>query len=473
MNILVYGAGVLGSLYAARLHEAGHEVSILARGQRLADIRQHGIVLEDGDTGQRATTQPNVVERLDPEDRYDLVVVLMRKNQISSILPTLAANHHTQRVLFMGNKCAGADVIVQALGPERVLLGFPGAGGYRQGYTIIYKIAHARQQPTTFGTLDGQATPQLQQIIAAFASAGFPVAISTNMDAWLKTHVAEVCPVANALYMANGDNYELARNRDGVELLVRAIREGYRVLNALDIPITPASHRIFTWIPESILVTLLQRLFNTKTAEIEMAGHANAAHDEFIELGNDFSALARATSVPTPAMAYLHAFADPTISPDQLAPERPLQTKRPWMTWPLIFFLLFLALGGLYGGIAMLADPTGNLLGVADIQPLLPVSNFVLPGLFVLIVMGVAPLLIAFGLIACPRWSQIEPLFRWSHHYWAWTSTLGLMAVLALWLIVEGLLIGLFPITYVTAIVGVLIVLFALTPGVRDFYIRE
>ena len=34
MKILFYGAGVLGSLFAARLQESGQEVSILARGQR-------------------------------------------------------------------------------------------------------------------------------------------------------------------------------------------------------------------------------------------------------------------------------------------------------------------------------------------------------------------------------------------------------------------------------------------------------
>ncbi|MEV3950585.1 2-dehydropantoate 2-reductase N-terminal domain-containing protein [Streptomyces halstedii] len=33
MKLLVYGAGVLGSLFAARLHEAGHDVSLLARGR--------------------------------------------------------------------------------------------------------------------------------------------------------------------------------------------------------------------------------------------------------------------------------------------------------------------------------------------------------------------------------------------------------------------------------------------------------
>ena len=50
MKILVYGAGVLGSLYAARLKESGLDVSILARSRRLADIREHGIELEDSST---------------------------------------------------------------------------------------------------------------------------------------------------------------------------------------------------------------------------------------------------------------------------------------------------------------------------------------------------------------------------------------------------------------------------------------
>jgi hypothetical protein len=52
MNILVYGAGVLGSLYAARLRSAGHRVSLLARGRRLADLRRYGLALENAITGR-------------------------------------------------------------------------------------------------------------------------------------------------------------------------------------------------------------------------------------------------------------------------------------------------------------------------------------------------------------------------------------------------------------------------------------
>ena len=42
MRALVYGAGPLGSYYAAKLHEAGEDVTLLARGQRLADLGEHG-----------------------------------------------------------------------------------------------------------------------------------------------------------------------------------------------------------------------------------------------------------------------------------------------------------------------------------------------------------------------------------------------------------------------------------------------
>ena len=327
MKILFYGAGVLGSLYAARLQEAGQAVSILARGQRLADIREHGIVLKDGDTGQRTTTRVNVVDYLAPDDAYDLVVVLMRKNQVSAILPALAANRHTPSVLFMGNNVAGPDEMIEALGQERVLLGFPGAAGHRAGHVVTVKVASGRQQPTTFGELDGRTTPRLQQIVEAFKSARFPVAISPNMDAWLKTHVAEVGPAASAIYLAGGDNYRLANTRDGLVLMVRAIREGYRVLRALGVPITPANHKIFDWIPEPILVALMRRLLNTKTAEIEIAGHANAARDEFKQLADEFRALARTTSVPTPAMDRLYTYIGPAVSP---LPEGSAQI---WPSW--------------------------------------------------------------------------------------------------------------------------------------------
>ncbi|MBV9279952.1 MAG: ketopantoate reductase family protein, partial [Chloroflexi bacterium] len=223
MNILVYGAGVLGSLYAARLQEAGQTVSVLARGKRLAALREDGIVLEEAFSGRRTVTSVNVVERLDPDDAYDLIIVLVRKNQVESVLPALAANRRTPNILFMHNNAAGPDELVAAVGRERVLLGFPGAGGSMDGQVVRYAISPGAVQPTTLGELDGTTIPRLQEIAAAFKAAGFPVAISPNMEAWLLTHAAWISPLENAIASAGGDNYRLAKMRDRVGLMVRAI----------------------------------------------------------------------------------------------------------------------------------------------------------------------------------------------------------------------------------------------------------
>jgi prephenate dehydrogenase len=61
-KILVHGAGPLGSLFAGRLHEAGYRVSLLARGQRLDDLQEHGVMRAAGrDNVHKARTRDLVM----------------------------------------------------------------------------------------------------------------------------------------------------------------------------------------------------------------------------------------------------------------------------------------------------------------------------------------------------------------------------------------------------------------------------
>jgi 2-dehydropantoate 2-reductase len=317
MKLLVYGAGVLGSLYAAKLRQDGHDVSILARGQRLADLQAAGIVLQDARTGVRTTTPIEVVDQLEPGDAYDIVLVIVRKDQLSSVLPVVGANRGTPTVLFMVNNASGPDALIQAVGRERVLLGFAGAGGTRQTDAIHYHILPAWQQATTLGELDGKQSPRLEQIAAAFRRAGFPVAISTRMDNWLITHVVWTCAGAHALYLVGGSNYALARTRDALVLWIRAVREGYRAMRNLGKPITPGGLRIFEVAREPILVPFLSRLLDTPTAELVIARHANAARAEYVQLGEEYRALAKLAGVPTPAFDLLRPYVDPAVPPIQ------------------------------------------------------------------------------------------------------------------------------------------------------------
>ena len=43
MRILIYGAGVIGSLYAALFAETGYDTNIYARGKRLGALRNNGL----------------------------------------------------------------------------------------------------------------------------------------------------------------------------------------------------------------------------------------------------------------------------------------------------------------------------------------------------------------------------------------------------------------------------------------------
>jgi hypothetical protein len=108
---------------------------------------------------------------------------------------------------------------------------------------------------------------------------------------------------------------------------------------------------------------------------------------------------------------------------------------------------------------------------LTEVLPLLPVSDFILPGLFLLIVMGLVPLLLIYGLLTRPNWTWAQTLSRWSGHHWAWTGTFGLCVTLAIWLIIEGLMIGFeWAIQYITGIDGLLIMMFLFIPSVRKFY---
>ncbi len=68
-RVAVYGAGAIGCLLAARLAQAGCEVTMIARGQTLAALQQRGVGLTaDGVTGHypvRATDDPRQVHDAD------------------------------------------------------------------------------------------------------------------------------------------------------------------------------------------------------------------------------------------------------------------------------------------------------------------------------------------------------------------------------------------------------------------------
>jgi len=122
-------------------------------------IRRYDLVLEDAIIGGRSTTQVDTIERLGPDDQYDIALILVRRDQLASVMPRLTANRCISTMILMLNNPAGPNDLVQALGQDRVLLGYPAVGGARDGHIVRYTMI--AQQPTMLAELGGRRTARL------------------------------------------------------------------------------------------------------------------------------------------------------------------------------------------------------------------------------------------------------------------------------------------------------------------------
>jgi len=260
VKLLVYGAGVIGSLFAARLHEAGHDVSLLARRERLAALRRHGVQLAEEDSPAVRRVPVPVVEH--PAGGYDLIAVFVRTHQVDTVLESLAGLEGD--VLFLLNWADGAEPLGAAIGHERVLLGFPMAGGTMDGDVVRYRAANfmTRRVAMPIGEPDGRTTPRLERIVEAFRTIGISAKTEPKMDAWLKTHAAFEVPLGQAVHTAGGP-VALADDPDAVRGMLRLIRQN---LAAMPTPPTPRGFAALRTLPECLLVATLRRFLRSPTA---------------------------------------------------------------------------------------------------------------------------------------------------------------------------------------------------------------
>jgi len=296
---------VNGSICAVGLYTAGFDVTILARGKRYEEVREGGIVIEDPFKNTRSHTEVPVINRLDAEDSYDYILVVIRKNQVPDLLPVLARNR-SPNVVFMVNNPSGPDEFTRALGKERVMLGFVFGAGKRDG-SVIRAISGLGRIATPFGEIDGRITPRLTRLVGILCQAGLKSKTSTDISDELATHAALIAPFAHLLIKHGCDTYALARSTSDLRLLVDALRETLDVLRATGFKVVPSTLNMVRIIPSFVLVAALRPFLSTKFAEVGAGWHCSQAPDEMHQLGIELMALVEKSGFPAPAIRKLFA----------------------------------------------------------------------------------------------------------------------------------------------------------------------
>ncbi len=195
MRILIFGAGVIGSLYGALLAEAGYDVSVYARGRRLESLTQDGLLYRSKGKIRKAPIK--VLSKIQPEDRYDLIFLTVRENQLHTALEELRQNC-SPTIVTMVNSLETYDQWEAICGTGRIIPAFPGAGGGFDGRVLDASLTPRLIQPTTFGKKDGREG-ELSRVLRR---AKIPYQIVPDMHAWQLCHLAMVVPIADAYYEA-------------------------------------------------------------------------------------------------------------------------------------------------------------------------------------------------------------------------------------------------------------------------------
>ncbi len=180
MRFAIVGAGGAGGYFGARLAEAGHDVTFIARGDHLAAIRAGGLRVESvtGDVvaiTARATDDPREVGVV------DYVIMGVKSWQVAQAArdaaPLIGAS---TAVLPLQNGVDAAEQISSALGREHAL------GGIAKIISFLVgpgHIKHAGAAPTLeFGELDGTRSDRVVALCEAFQQAqGVTATISSDI----------------------------------------------------------------------------------------------------------------------------------------------------------------------------------------------------------------------------------------------------------------------------------------------------
>jgi hypothetical protein len=133
--------------------------------------------------------------------------------------------------------------------------------------------------------------------------------------------------------------------------------------------------------------------------------------------------------------------------------------SRPLGVTMLFVLIAFQGLSGILGGAFLVLDPSGDLLQMpVSMLANSPFRDFFIPGLILLIVLGISPLAVLYGL--------------WKKDHWAWFGSLLVGIALMIWIGVQIHMIGYYskvPIQLVYGLIGFFIVIFTLLISVRKY----
>jgi hypothetical protein len=135
--------------------------------------------------------------------------------------------------------------------------------------------------------------------------------------------------------------------------------------------------------------------------------------------------------------------------------------RRPATVWALTILTIIQIIGASAGGIGLVRDPVNNIGMPLSMLEGSPFNDYLYPGLILLIVVGLFPIVPLVGLIM--------------RRTWGWWLELAAGLGLIIWIITEAVLLGYLPgmgiaLQIAMGLLGIVIVVLALLRPTRQYF---
>lgn len=284
MRILIYGAGVIGSLYAILLKEAGYDTTIYARGHRLEALQNQGLLYKKNNIIKKVDIK--IIDHLQDNDIYDFIFLTVRENQLYQALTELKSNK-SKTIITMVNTLDNYEKWESIVGKGKILPAFPGDGG-----TITNNILDAALTPkiiqlTTFSEISGKKTKRTEQLSRILKHAHIPCQQVNNMHIWQLCHLGMVVPLANTYYQTEHPE-SVGQDKVIMKKIAKELKDNFKILDDNLHTLSPYKMNIFRILPIPILTYILSQAYKSRFGHTFMYQHAIKAPDEMKELHNQF-----------------------------------------------------------------------------------------------------------------------------------------------------------------------------------------
>jgi len=172
-RIAIIGTGSMGSIYAALLADAGHDVwAVDTWAEHVAAMREHGLRVE-GKSGDR-TVRLNATTDAADVGQADLVIIATKADGVEAAARAAAGILRDDTpVLAIQNGLGSAEKVADILGAARIIQGV--VGGFGASMKGPGHAHHNGMEFVRLGEYAGPKTARLEQVAEVWRSGGFKV----------------------------------------------------------------------------------------------------------------------------------------------------------------------------------------------------------------------------------------------------------------------------------------------------------